>query len=184
MLYTGKGDNGTSKLFNSKSGERHSKADTIYEALGTVDELNSFLGLVKVNFFDAQIKIDNDLAANYIEKIQQDLFIVQAELAGSQMVISAEKIKWLEDVTNNIESKMPPITTFFISGGTECAALADIARTIARRAERQVVRVFEGGRAVSENTLAYLNRLSSVLYAFARYSNHIDGIVEQDPKYN
>jgi len=74
--------------------------------------------------------------------------------------------------------------TFFISGGTELAALFDVARTIARRAERRAVEVSEEGRQkISENSLAYLNRLSSLLYALARLTNHKSAITEQIPYY-
>lgn len=183
MLYTGKGDNGTSKLFDSASGERLSKSDSIYEALGTIDELNSFLGLVKVKFEQDKIYLDDILVSYIIEQIQQDLFIIQAEIAGAKMTISADKISWLENITNNIESKMPPIKTFFISGGSELAALSDTSRTIARRAERRLVAISQSGRNLSPETLAYTNRLSSVLYALARYSNHIKNIQEKNPNY-
>lgn len=184
MLYTGKGDSGTSKLFDSKQGERLSKADAIYEALGTIDELNSFLGLVKVNLFNKNILLDEKKLGEVIDQIQQDLFIIQAEIAGSDMAISADKIKWLEEVTNNIENKMPPIKTFFISGGTELATLCDFARTIARRAERRLVTINEAGRKLAPETLSYINRLSSALYAFARFANHSAGITENPPSYN
>src|SRR5574343_662514 len=183
MLYTGKGDNGTSKLFDSASGERLSKSDAIYEALGTVDELNSFLGLVKVRFDQEKILLDSHPISESLEKLQQDLFIIQAEIAGAGMTISSDKISWLEDITNNIESKMPPIKTFFISGGTELAALSDTARTIARRAERRLVAINQSGRKLTPETLAYINRLSSVLYALARFSNHVKNIQEKNPNY-
>lgn len=183
MLYTGKGDNGTSKLFDSQQGERLSKSDQIYEALGTVDELNSFLGLLKVRLEDAKVMLDQDFVFNIVEQIQQDLFIIQAEIAGAGMSISSDKVTWLENITNTIESKMPPIKTFFISGGTELAALSDTARTIARRAERRLVSINETTRKLAPETLAYSNRLSSVLYALARFSNHVKNIQEKNPNY-
>lgn len=184
MLYTRKGDTGTTKTFGCD--QRVSKSSAIAEALGSLDEINSFLGLVKIKAnntsFDLSGKKIN--LAETVGRIQQDLFIIQAELAGAGKTITEEKVKWLEEIIDCIEKMLPPVKTFFVSGGTELAALSDIARTIARRAERRVVGVSDEGKiVVGKDTLAYLNRLSSVLYAFARASNHIAGITEEAPKY-
>ena len=79
---------------------------------------------------------------------------------------------------------MPPIKSFFISGATELSATFDFARTLARRAERRVVEAMEEGEIImSDGTLAYLNRLSSLLYALARFTNHKFGIKEESPNY-
>ena len=94
-------------------------------------------------------------------------------------------MKWLEEIIDGIEKTLPPIKTFFVSGGTELATLSDIARTIARRAERRVVGVVDEGKIkVGKDTLSYLNRLSSVLYAFTRSFNHKANIKEEAPRYN
>jgi cob(I)alamin adenosyltransferase len=119
-----------------------------------------------------------------VHDIQKNLFIIQAELAGASMSIDEEKIKEIEIIIDSIEKELPPIKTFFISGGTELATLFDISRTISRRAERRVVEVKEENKvSVKESTLAYLNRLSSLLYAFARLVNHKAGITEKSPDY-
>ena len=174
MLYTRKGDSGTTKTFGCD--QRISKSSIIAEALGSLDEINSFLGLCKVKSDDEQKKI--------IHNIQKNLFIVQAELAGSKMSITEEKVKDIEMLVDNIEKELPPIKSFFISGGTELAALYDIARTIVRRAERRVVAVSDEGKtSVAEFTKAYLNRLSSLFYALARLTNHKFGITEEGPDY-
>jgi cob(I)alamin adenosyltransferase len=174
MLYTRKGDGGTTKTFGCD--QRVSKSSTIAEALGSLDEINSFLGLIKV-------KAGGDVSKT-IDRIQQDLFIIQAELAGAPKTITEEKVKWLEEIIDNIEKTLPPIKTFFVSGGTELATLSDIARTIARRAERRVIGVVDEGKIkIGKDTLAYLNRLSSVLYAFARNFNHLANITEEAPQY-
>jgi cob(I)alamin adenosyltransferase len=185
MLYTGKGDNGTTKLFDSKSGERVSKSSMLFEALGTLDELNSYLGLCKVLSKEKGFILkDINSFGSIVHDIQQNLFIIQAELAGSEMTINIEKVKEIENIINKIEIELPPIKTFFISGGTELSSRFDVARTIARRTERRVVSVFEeGSRKISDDTRAYLNRLSSLLYALARHSNHLDGITEEPPLY-
>ncbi|MCE9585319.1 cob(I)yrinic acid a,c-diamide adenosyltransferase [Candidatus Nomurabacteria bacterium] len=185
MLYTRKGDSGTTKTFGCD--QRISKSSAIAEALGTLDEINSFLGFLKIKSVDVFFVLEkNNLnVPETIDRIQQDLFIVQAETAGAEKNITLEKVKWLEYIIDNIEKSLPPIKTFFVSGGTELASISDIARTIARRAERRVVGVHDEGLAkISPETLAYLNRLSSVLYAFARMFNHINGISEEAPRYD
>ena len=184
MLYTRKGDGGTTKTFGCD--QRVSKSSAIAEALGSLDEINSFLGLIKVKSKGLSFKLPNQEISipETVDNIQQDLFIVQAELAGADKTIVEEKVKMLEGIIDGIEQTLPPIKTFFVSGGVELATLSDVARTIARRAERRVVGVVEEGKIkVGKDTLAYLNRLSSVLYAFARSFNHLANITEEPPKY-
>jgi cob(I)alamin adenosyltransferase len=182
MLYTGKGDNGTTKIFGCD--QRISKSSAIAEALGSVDELNSFLGICKVKSAEEKLVIGDKKISDTIHDIQQTLFIIQAELAGADKKVTDEKVKELERLINGIEKILPHIKTFFISGGTELGASFDFARTIVRRAERRVVRVAEEGiQLVGPNTLKYLNRLSSTLYALARLCNHISGINEESPSY-
>jgi cob(I)alamin adenosyltransferase len=153
-LFTGKGDDGTTYFFGSK--ERFGKDTPLVEALGTCDELNSLLGLLR-----AKIPVE----AEIIEKVQQNLFIIQAELAGADKQIVEEKVKKLEEIINTIEGELPPIKTFFVPGANETSALFDYTRTVARRAERRVIAL---EKKPSKWTLAYLNRLSSLLYAKAR----------------
>jgi len=156
----------------------------VAQALGDLDELNSFLGLCKVKSKDSDITIGGKSCLEIIDDIQQSLFTVQSEVAGGDKEISSEKIKEVESLINMIEKELPPITSFFVSGGAELSSMFDFSRTIARRAERKVVEVKEEGKVkVSPNTLAYLNRLSSLLYAMARIVNHRLGIVEQSPRY-
>ena len=182
-LFTGKGDDGTTKTFGCD--QRISKGGVVAEALGSLDEVNSFLGLVKVKSasFD-NLKILDQSFAKIVNDVQQNLFIVQAEVAGSPMFISEEKIKECENYINETEKILPPIKTFFVSGGTEIASIFDFARTSARKAERRVVSIVDDNKCqVNKNTLAYLNRLSSLLYALARLSNYLMGIKEDAPSY-
>lgn len=184
MLYTGKGDGGTSKLFNTPQGERIPKDDTVFEVLGSLDRLNSSLGMCRAKT-DNTMKIGNSTEGikEIVLGLQQDIFIIQAEIAGAEKHISEEKIIHLEKLTNDAEKELPPITTFFIPGETELGALYDIARTSARDTERIIVKFRNEGKDVSAHVLSYLNRLSSVLYAFARLSNHFSGINEIPPTY-
>lgn len=206
MLYTRKGDNGTTKTFGCD--QRISKSSAIAEALGSLDEINSFLGFCKVKAEkparnaesiataggEKLVLSDGTHFSKMVHEVQKNLFIVQAEIAGSKMSITEDKIKEIENIIDNIEKELPPIKTFFISGGSEMATLFDIARTIARRAERRVVQVADSSFTeasadkeekieISDFTKAYLNRLSSLLYALARLSNHKFGITEEGPDY-
>lgn len=185
MLYTRKGDQGDTSLFGCNQ-QRISKSSAVAEALGSLDEINSLLGLIKVKAETEELIIEtlNEPASLMIGEIQQNLFIVQTELAGVDKHLTSEKVSRLEQIIDAIEKEMPPIKTFFVSGGTELAALFDFARTVARRAERRVVQVAdEEARPLGEFTKPYLNRLSSVLYAFARYANFTEGVKEDTPTY-
>ena len=184
MLYTRKGDTGTTKTFGCD--QRVSKSSSIAEALGSLDEINSFLGLLKIKAGNLVFALPSNkiIVSEIINHIQQDLFIIQAELAGAPKTITKNKVLWLEKIIDDIEKTLPPIKTFFVSGGIELATLSDIARTIARRAERRIVKVVEEGKiTIGKETMAYLNRLSSVLYAFARNFNHLANIKEEAPRY-
>ena len=187
MLYTRKGDGGTTKTLYCN--QRLSKSSAIAEALGAVDELNSLLGFVKTECQGETLPVKGESLKQgltlVLNQVQQNLFIVQAELAGaSDKTITPEKVTALEKIIDEIEQKLPPIKTFFVSGGTPLAALCDFARTVARRAERRVVAAREEKLVTpSDVTMAYLNRLSSLLYALARLVNHEAGIKEEPPTY-
>ena len=182
MLYTRKGDKGITTIFSCD--QRISKSSAIAEALGALDEINSFLGLCKVHKKAVSYKLSGVSFLEIIHQVQQNLFIIQAEVAGARKSIEENKIKEIENIIDAIEKELPPIKTFFISGGTELSALFDVARTIIRRAERRVVEVSEEGKIkIKANSLSYLNRLSSLLYALARLTNYKSGITEQVPDY-
>lgn len=180
MLYTGKGDDGTTGLFGRD--QRIAKSSAIAEALGSVDEINSFLGLVKMDGSDTQA-VDNLTFSELLLLVQQDLFVLQAELAGSDKKIVILQVQRIEKWIAQIEEVLPPITSFLISGGTRLAANCDVARTIARRAERRVVAVVEQDNVKHPEMLQYMNRPSSLLYALARLINFREGVVEEKPHY-
>jgi cob(I)alamin adenosyltransferase len=178
MLYTRKGDNGTSGLFGTK--ERFPKNDPVYEALGTLDELNSLLGICRVyaNGVGGEIDLPTE-----IRLAQESLFIIQAELAGSDKHVGAERIESLESVIDGIEDTTGNPHAFVIPGATSLSAFLDYARTVARRAERSIIEVSVRKR-LSDESLAYLNRLSSLLYALARYTTMKEGAEEASPTYS
>ncbi len=188
ILYTGFGDKGTTTLFDCKQ-QRISKSSAIIESLGQVDELNAYLGIVKIysNKENLKLKINNKNISLYIfiEEIQQTLFVIQAELAGSKITVKKKDLNKIEKIINNIGDILPPITSFTISGGSLLSASLDYSRTLSRRTERGIISVVEeGNRKIGLTTIAYLNRLSSVLFAMSRYSNFKFSIEEEHPKYN
>jgi len=183
MLYTKKGDDGKTELFSAKgrpaSGwvcdQRFSKSSVIAEALGSIDELDSFLGLIKS-------RVENK---DEINQIQENLFIIQAQVAGADKKISDEKVENMEKNIDSIEKEIPPIVSFIIPGANEISAMFDFARTLARKTERRVISVSEEKIInIDKNTFSYLNRLSSLLFALARFSASEKGIEEKHPTYS
>lgn len=180
MLYTRKGDKGDTSSFGCC--QRFSKNSALAEALGSVDEINSLLGVCKVKATDFNFKINDFTISEILEKIQENLFIIQANIAGADKKISQENIKFLEEITDTIEKEFPPIESFFISGGLEIAVLLDYSRSVSRRAERRVVALSET-KNIDGEILAYLNRFSSLLYALTRFVNFKSDIKENPPSY-
>ena len=176
MLYTRNGDKGTSGLFGTK--ERLSKDSPVFEALGTVDELNSLLGICRARF----AKIKDERISSEILKVQECLFIVQAELARVEKSLEHSHLDSLEQTIQEFESEITNPHSFVIPGVTEFSALFDYARAVSRRAERTVIAA-QSGTPVSPETLAYLNRLSSLLYVLARYVAMEKNINELSPSY-
>jgi len=191
-LYTGKGDTGTTTTFGpdasnrgsdpagrwSCNQQRISKSSEVPEALGALDELNAFLGLVKMR------AADSERIGGIVHEVQETLFIIQAEVADADKRVREDAVKKIEKLVNEIEKEIPPVKGFSIAGGTELSALLDVARTLARRAERRVIAVQEMHlRELSPATMAYLNRLSSLLFALARLANHLAGVAEVVPHY-
>ena len=163
MFYTGKGDAGDTSLFGDSS--RVFKDSDVCEALGTLDELNSFIGFVK----NEDIDVNDFELRDALTAVQQSLFTVQGEIAGAKVAVTQEKVEELEEIINSIEENVSPVVAFIVPGTNQAAAEFDVLRTLVRKAERRVVSLQRsGGAAVSDSTLAYLNRLSSFFFALAR----------------
>jgi cob(I)alamin adenosyltransferase len=177
MLYTRKGDKGTSGLFGTK--ERLPKNSPVYDALGIVDELNSLLGICRAR--SSLIKSDTDVSQK-IKGVQECLFIIQAEIAGAEKSITKTQVNELEEVIGQVENLISNPHAFVIPGATEFSALCDYARAVARRAERATWRI-KLSRNVSPESLVYLNRLSSFLYVLARYGAIFENVKESSPTY-
>src|SRR3989344_790729 len=115
MLYTRHGDQGKTGLYCCQ--QRVAKTSSAIEALGAVDELNSLLGVIKVETSGKDKKL-----AKILGDVQRDLFVAQAEIAGAKKKIDKSRVVEVEEIINEIEKKLPPIKTFLISGGTKVSA--------------------------------------------------------------
>ncbi len=173
-IYTKTGDDGTTSLF---SGGRVSKTHLRVEAYGTVDELNSVLGVVRA----AKPHPQTDA---WLTEIQRHLFHLGADLATpldskSDWVVrmDAGKITWLENTIDQMTAELPPLTSFILPGGSPAAAQLHIARTVCRRAERITVALQEQ-EPLGDFVLHYLNRLSDFFFTLARWENMQAGISE------
>jgi cob(I)alamin adenosyltransferase len=173
-IYTKTGDSGTTALYG---GRRLSKGELRIEAYGTVDELNSYLGLVAVYLKDAEY-------AELLTDIQSRLFDVGTHLAaepGKQNLILPEipesKISLLEQYIDKMNETLPELKFFILPGGNEAAANCHIARTVCRRAERCVVRLSET-ESIEPVLIRFLNRLSDFLFVLARKLAHDSGAQE------
>ncbi len=177
MLYTGKGDVGTTTLFGCDQ-QRISKSSELPEALGALDELNAYLGFVKMR------SEGGSRITTILRDVQETLFVIQAEIAGANKRVEGNAVKHVEELVNGIEKEIPPLKGFSIAGGTELSALLDIARTLARRAERRIIALTDAQVCqISDEMKAYMNRLSSLLFALARLANHLAGVKEETPRY-
>ena len=143
-------------------GTRLRKSDPLFDAVGSLDELNAALGLLR-----AQLAGSAD--APLVESIQRDLLRLGAELATGQPHLAPAALAALEAETARREAALPPLRGFILPGDTEPSARAHLARAVCRRAERDLLRAQERhpGRA-SPAALPYLNRLSALLFALAR----------------
>jgi cob(I)alamin adenosyltransferase len=181
-LFTGRGDGGTTKLFDSPQGVRVSKSSPLFEALGMLDELNATTGWCAVGAGD--LAVGERRADDILREVQDHLFTLQAEVAGSPQRIPQASVEAMGNLIGAIEALLPETTTFLILGDTERSARFDMARTVARRVERRLVTLAESGeRDISAPACAYANRLSSLFYALARIANKTEAAAERPPQY-
>jgi cob(I)alamin adenosyltransferase len=176
-IYTRTGDKGETGLFG---GARVSKAHLRLQAYGTLDELNSVIGILR-------LKVSERTAVGEIlQQIQRDLFGVGAILATpSDQVIKLDarmsKPTWsiaeMERDIDRLTALAPPMKAFVLPGGEEGSAFAHWARTVCRRAEREIVALGAGAEVKPEVTI-YVNRLSDWLFALARAENAVNGVAD------
>jgi cob(I)alamin adenosyltransferase len=174
-VYTRTGDDGTTGLIG---GRRVQKFDLRLEAYGTVDELNSWIGLIRSQAVNSTIVHD-------LIEIQNKLFVVGALLATDTAAVEnsdklpccEQDILFLEERMDELLDSLPPLTSFLLPGGSNTVSYCHIARTVCRRAERRAYQL-SAETAVPNQVLKYLNRLSDYLYVLSRKVAADDGIEE------
>ncbi len=168
LIYTRTGDGGKTSLVG---GTRVPKTHVRLEAYGTVDELNSFLGLLAARLPDGEDKA-------FVQWIQDTLFVVGSYLATDgektelrkASIVTPEQVEKMEREIDRLDSLLPPLKAFVLPGGDEVAALCHVCRTVCRRAERRILALAEEV-PVSGELLAYINRLSDYLFVLSRKIN-------------
>lgn len=172
-IYTKKGDTGNTSLFG---GQQVSKNSARINSYGTVDELNSILGVASSHKTSPETK-------EMLDIVQAQLFVLGADLATPESAnariarVSEEEIEYLEQQIDKMEEQLPPLKNFILPGGSQAGAVLHSARTVCRRAERFTVDC-SNEEKISGLTIKYLNRLSDFLFVLARFENHKAGIVE------
>lgn len=171
-MYTGTGDQGYTGLLGK---ERVPKYDLRPEAYGQVDEAQAMLGVCRAGPLSQR-------GRDLLVPIERDLYHMMSELATAPGVklslpsITAERVEWLEHVTDELGQITGPFTDFVLPGDSQAGALVHLARTAVRRAERAVARLSHEGDLENNEVLRYLNRLSSLLFALARYEDMEAGV--------
>jgi cob(I)alamin adenosyltransferase len=169
-IYTRTGDQGETSL---RGGRRVHKSDLRVDAYGAIDELTACLGLACAALADAE-------TARLLLQVQRDLFALGARIATEgedkkplpeKLAFPQTKVTALEQAIDWAEATLPPLKSFILQGGCEAGARLHFARTVCRRAERRLVALAEQ-KAIAPVFLAYLNRLSDLLFVLARLANH------------
>jgi cob(I)alamin adenosyltransferase len=173
-IYTKTGDRGDTGLGD---GSRVPKDHPRVTAYGTVDELNAILGIFLVHLHDAKAEA---ALIDLVRSVQNDLFDVGADLClppsegekpGQVLRIQADQAERLEQAIDSRNERLQPLKSFILPGGTAAAAWCHLARTVCRRAERDVVTLARSDR-INPQVIVYLNRLSDLLFVLGRVCNH------------
>lgn len=176
-IYTRTGDQGTTALFG---GDRVTKAHPRIEAYGTVDETNSWIGLIRAHLREQP---GADTLDPVLARIQEEMLVLGADLAtpsGARATvprITTDDVAQLERDIDRFDAALPPLKQFILPGGTPAAASLQVARTVCRRAERLAIRA-AGAEPINEHATIYLNRLSDLLFVLARWVNRQAGVDE------
>ena len=165
-IYTRTGDDGSTGLSDRSRVSKHSPR---IQTIGAIDETNSLIGVLVAELSPG------DALGSMLTVIQHDLFDLGGELSipGSAM-IAAARVAWLEEQTDTLNAELPPLKNFILPGGSRAAAFCHLARTVCRRAEREMVGLAEL-EAVNVEGRLFLNRLSDLLFVTARVIARRDG---------
>jgi len=172
-IYTKKGDKGETGLYSSDKNKkiRVSKDSSRVEAIGAIDEANSYIGLALSFCEFPEIE-------KFLRPVQKDLFTIGSILAGSDLSFSASKVKKLEKKIDEIDEEIPKLQNFILVSGSKFATHIQYSRTLTRRAERRLVKLSKSEK-IPPNILKFLNRLSDCLFTISRYINYRYGIEEE-----
>jgi len=170
-IYTRAGDTGTTSLFG---GKRVLKCEELVDAYGSMDELNSWVGLIISEIKHVHLK-------ELLMKIQSDLFTIGGNLAGwkTDLLALPTRVTEMEVEIDAMEEKLPKLTNFILPGGATAAARVHLTRSVTRRVERQVVALAQK-QEVDPSIIKYLNRLSDLFFVLARTinkDNHVEEVV-------
>ncbi len=173
-IYTKTGDTGKTSLFG---GERVQKSAQRLKAYGTIDELNSFIGMAVVETVDGGVK-------KVLQKIQNHLFSLGADLATPEteknrklniLRVDEKFHKFAEESIDKYETELDELKSFILPGGSKSASILHVCRSICRRAEREIVKL-SNSEKVNKEIIVYVNRLSDLFFVLSRYENKIAGI--------
>jgi cob(I)alamin adenosyltransferase len=172
-IYTKRGDKGETSVYDEGpvQGKRISKSSQIVVTLGTIDELNSFIGICVSHSEDEKLNA-------ILEEMQKNLLTIGSIIAGSNLRFYIKNTEKLERIIDELEGSLPVLKNFVYPGGDEIASLLQFSRSLARRAEREAVTLNELGKVKSQ-ILTYLNRLSDTLFMLARQQNFRKGVDEK-----
>ncbi len=167
-IYTRTGDDGTTALFG---GKRVLKCEELVDVYGSIDELNSWMGLI-----DSGLKTQD---LGIFQKIQEDLFTIGSTLAGrkSDLADIGNRVEEMEKQIDEWEKELPELANFILPGGSTDAARVHLARSICRRVERQVI-ALKQRQEINPSIIKYLNRLSDLLFTLARIINKDANVTE------
>ena len=172
-IYTKQGDSGSTRL---GGGQKISKSAPRIEAFGTVDELNSFLGVALAAGLDPELVEPLSTIQNELFHLGSDLCILEEDKANLPVPqIESQHVDALETILDRLTTEVGPLENFILPGGSTGAAHLHVARTVCRRAERLVVALARK-ETVGADTVRYLNRLSDALFVMARFENKRKGI--------
>ncbi len=177
--YTGKVDDGTTTLYAST--QRLDKSESAIEALGTLDELNTVLGLARTTAQQSSAVVGAYTVGDMLLMMQEDLFVAQAQLAGADKELGRQSVYNLDSYIMLLEDGLTVPQSFVIPGTDPVSAWLDYARAVTRRAERSVIRCEL--QPAPYTLIAYLNRLSSLLYVLARRTAQQTSETELSPSY-
>ena len=173
-IYTKKGDSGHTSLIDGQIVNKHNLS---VDAYGTVDELNSFLGLLKDYIKDETIK-------DILNNIQPKLFSIGSILASGKnqnmlekVKIEKKDVKYIESHIDSMNNELPELKNFIIPGGHKISSYSHVCRSICRRAERRISEL-NNEQSVDPNILSYINRLSDFFFVLSRYLMYSDKIEE------